>query len=56
MKPLEQNAKFFDVPQEMFKTSVGNVELPILYYDVAQMCAYFAIDLDRAQKVLEPTG
>jgi hypothetical protein len=46
---------FFQVPRESFKTSVGNIELPILYYDVNLFLAFYFVEPERATAVLRNT-
>lgn len=47
---------FFDVPKTIAKTSEGDVELPILYFDVSVRQLNFWVDYDRALPKLEGTG
>lgn len=46
---------FFQVPRESFKTRVGNIELPILYYDVNLFLAFYFVEPERATAVLRNT-
>jgi len=46
---------FFQVPRESFKTSVGNIKLPILYYDVNLFLAFYFVEPERATAVLRNT-
>ncbi len=47
---------FFDVPKTIATTSEGDVELPILYFDVSVRQLNFWVDYDRALPKLEGTG
>ncbi|MBV6494037.1 MAG: hypothetical protein LDLANPLL_02063 [Turneriella sp.] len=44
--------KFFDVPREKVKTTKGEVELPILYYELEILLALFLVDKKPAEKLL----
>lgn len=48
--------RFFDVPRTVRSTSMGPVELPILYYDVRNVVALFAVRIAGARSVLAGTG
>jgi len=47
---------FFQVPQTTHVTTQGNVALPILYFDVSTLMAFFLVDREAAQAKLEGTG
>lgn len=47
---------FFAVPRTKVTTSVGDVELPILYYDNSHVIAAFAADADGVAAKLQGTG
>jgi len=56
MRPKkDKNDVFFQVPRESFKTSMGNIELPILYYDVNLLIAFYFIEQKRARNILRNT-
>ncbi len=46
---------FFDHPRMKAATSLGEVELPILYRDASLLLAYFRVDPDRAAEALSST-
>ena len=46
---------FFEVPRKAVETSDGSVELPILYYDVSIIQAFFWCDLDCVAAKLRGT-
>jgi hypothetical protein len=46
---------FFEVPRKAVETSDGSVELPILYYDVSIIQAFFWCDLDCVAAKLKGT-
>lgn len=46
----------FAGPQTAQMTSRGEVQLPILYYDVSYLNAIFAVDWELAEDLLENTG
>jgi len=43
---------FFQVPRANARTSAGNVELPILYYDASALYAFFLVDQRRIANVM----
>ncbi|HRP71000.1 MAG TPA: hypothetical protein PLY93_15870, partial [Turneriella sp.] len=47
---------FFNVPRESVKTSRGDVELPILYYELEILIALFIIDSKPAKDMLASVG
>lgn len=47
---------FFDVPTKQRDTSSGPVTLPIFYYDVSVLMAYFLLERERVEPFLEGTG
>ena len=47
---------FFNIPQEIFNTSQGEVKLPIFYYDVSAALIFFWTDYQKATEQLEGTG
>lgn len=47
---------FFDVPKTIANTSEGELELPILYFDVSVRQLNFWVDYDKALPKLEGTG
>ncbi|MCY3414217.1 MAG: acetoacetate decarboxylase family protein [Candidatus Heimdallarchaeota archaeon] len=47
---------FFDVEQETVDTSQGMVDLPILYYEVENVIAFFLCDRKRVEAFLENTA
>jgi hypothetical protein len=47
---------FFRVPRATHTTSCGPVELPILYYDVSTLTAFFAVAREHAEAALAGTG
>ncbi len=47
---------FFNLPQEVFSTSQGDVKLPIFYYDVSAALIFFWTDYQKAAKQLSGTG
>lgn len=48
--------RFFDVPLHTEQTSLGSIELPILYHDVSVCQGFFWCDVQRAQALLSGTG
>lgn len=54
MRKIENNI-FFNVPQEPIQTSIGNVNLPIFYYDVNVMYIFYLLESEKVQKLLEKT-
>ncbi len=46
---------FLERPRETFRTSAGEVQLPILYRDGSAFFAFFQVDPDRAAEVLAAT-
>jgi len=50
--PVATDDAFFDVPRNTFSTSQGEVELPILYYDVSLVQGLFWCDPERVDAVL----
>ncbi len=56
MRPKkDKNDVFFQVPRAPFKTSIGNIELPILYYDVNLLIAFYIVEPERAITALRNT-
>lgn len=47
---------FFQYPRSVARTSEGDVELPILYYDDSNLMALFRVDYDKAQRLVAPQG
>ncbi len=47
---------FFQVPQALHVTTQGDVQLPILYFDVSAFMAFFLVDRGKAESKLEGTG
>jgi hypothetical protein len=47
---------FFQVPITEFSTSEGVVKLPILYYDVSQLMAFFWVEPGQARSVVGDTA
>ncbi len=47
---------FFDVPKTIANTSEGELELPVLYYDVSVRQLNFWVDYEKALPKLEGTG
>ena len=47
---------FFQVPRTTFRTSEGDVELPILYYDTSALYAFFMPERARIATLLTGTG
>ena len=47
---------FFNVPMETVKTSQGDVQLPILYYDLSFMMAFFWVEPDDVSPILSGAG
>ena len=45
---------FFDVPRTSVSTSLGPVQLPILYRRTRNVNAFFLVDVDKVQAVLQP--
>lgn len=62
MNTLSQPARtahdepFFQVPRTTFKTSEGNVELPILYFDTSALYAFFLPEKKRVEALLAGSG
>lgn len=52
---VTDNDAFFDVKQKARKTSQGQVELPILYYDTSNVLAFFICDREKVEAYLEGT-
>lgn len=50
------SAVFFEVPRTVAPTSAGDVELPILYYRLDCLYAFWAVDAARADDLLAGTG
>lgn len=47
---------FFQVPQTTHTTSQGPIELPILYFDVSMLLAFFVANRDAVEAKLDGTG
>src|SRR5208283_4617963 len=47
---------FFDVPKTIANTSEGELELPVLYFDVSVRQLNFWVDYEKALPKLEGTG
>ena len=47
---------FFDYPQTVFNSSRGDVKLPIFYYDVSSVLAFYLTDYKKIQDLVEPLG
>jgi hypothetical protein len=47
--------EFFDVPQTVKKTSLGDVKFPIFYFDTSAIYFYYFIDYDKADESLKDT-
>lgn len=47
--------RFFEVPRSTAQTSAGQVDLPILYFEVSNVVAYTAMDASAARALLEDT-
>jgi len=47
---------FFEVPRTILTTSIGDVELPVLYYEVSNLTFLFATDFERVANKLRPFG
>jgi hypothetical protein len=54
-KKYDKSDVFFRIPRENVKTSEGNVELPILYYDVNLMLIYYFVEKEKASFFLKDT-
>lgn len=50
------NDPFFLVPRHAVGTSEGEVELPILYFDVSTVAAFFLVERSRVESALEKAG
>ncbi len=53
---MSVNNDFFNLPQEVFSTSRGEVKLPIFYYDVSAALVFFWSDYKKAVEQLDGTG
>ncbi len=49
------NDIFFQVPREGFPSSIGKIELPILYYDVNLLIVFYFVDFERSMTLLQNT-
>jgi len=47
---------FFTVPKSRFKTSDGDIDLPICYYDNSAFIALFTANMEEVEQQLEGTG
>ena len=56
MKPDYKNDPFFQFPRVNRKTSKGNVEFPIYYYDVSNLIAVFKADVQGVETILKDSG
>ncbi|MBP7229708.1 MAG: acetoacetate decarboxylase family protein [Moraxellaceae bacterium] len=54
--PVAHNDPFFLVPRRTVRTSVGKVELPIMYYDTSSLVTFFMVDRERVDALLTGTG
>jgi hypothetical protein len=52
----DQADPFFQVPRTTHATTEGPIELPILYYDVSALVAFFAADREAVEAKLDGTG
>lgn len=50
------NDPFFQVPQTVFNTSEGKVNLPILYFDASALYAFFLVKKAKVNELLSNTG
>lgn len=50
-----ENDSFFNISQEPIQTSIGNVNLPILYYDANVIYIFYLLEFEKVQKFLEKT-
>ncbi|MEI7891817.1 MAG: acetoacetate decarboxylase family protein [Myxococcales bacterium] len=48
--------RFFEVPRTTYRTAEGAVEVPILYYDVSTLTAFFLVPRANAVTALDGTG
>lgn len=44
---------FYQYPRNTVKTSQGDVEMPIMYYDSSQVMTFFWVDLERAKSLIQ---
>ncbi|MCP4132114.1 MAG: acetoacetate decarboxylase family protein [bacterium] len=51
-----KNDPFWDVEKSVFKTSEGDMELPIFYYDFSQVLYLFLVKPGKLRPLLEGTG
>lgn len=51
-----KNDPFFDVPRTVMTTSVGEVDLPALYYEVNNITFLFTAEFERVANKLRPFG
>ena len=56
MKPDYQADPFFQYPRETRKTSQGDVDFPVHYYDVSNLIAVFRADPDGVESLLKSSG
>ena len=47
---------FFQVPQTAHTTTQGPIDLPILYFDVSTLLAFFVTNRDAVEAKLDGTG
>jgi hypothetical protein len=52
----EHSDPFFQVPQTTHSTTQGDVDLPIPYFDVSTVLAFFLVDREAAEAKLSSTG
>ncbi len=53
---LKANDPFFQVPQTTRKTSAGDVQLPILYFDASALYGFFLVEKQKVDSLLAGTG
>jgi hypothetical protein len=53
---FKRDDRFFDVPRTARLTTIGRVELPILYYEASNVVALFRASRAGAERLLDRTG
>lgn len=53
---VDSSATFFSVPKNRYKTSKGEIDLPICYYDNSAFVALFSANQEEVERHLEGTG
>lgn len=51
----DKNDVFFQVPKEKFQSSMGTIDLPILYYDVNILIVFYYVDFEKSKTLLQNT-